>query len=507
MTIDTNFQTENPSRTSAKFTAFTTYDRLVFWSLVAVDVVIWSATSLLVAVICFFILMIPMLHAENGRLYRLAIRGFRSWRIRRRSHVTWQPEQQTDNRGKRRKRRLREILKTFGLGPMGVMHYPAGRSDSIVIVGDGSVMASQDLPEQAQSHMEYADFIKRVASTARKYAVGVSSIFQRRPPDLLKYQRNSEGHLHPEVAYPEALLKDESEWTEHDHRMMALYRIQAELEEVYEATACSITMAICLTVRHDTVLSTAFKNKRLAIRKVPRLVLSRIAYAAIKGLTRFGATGLRILDKDGIEDFIREGWDVADIEEYRNETALRREQRDNGDDAASDDLFWPGEVKEAYEDYCVTDNTYHTIFRMTTGKPFLTIGEMRQLYAVDVPWVTITLVGETVSSRREYGMFNFVLHLLDDTKEVTGFLGGRGARAERKERTRQQRLEAIDASGFIQDYNILAVVSATNLDDLEDWAGKMQSHCDYLGLGPVRVEGEDFQEPALVSALTGVNML
>lgn len=506
MNDDFEYQTENPHETTGRFTRFSrSTDKMLLAVIIAITLLVWQMTTMLVAVMVGIVLLLPLYQGDLGRLYRLVIRRFSNKRIQQQDNVIWQRESRRGRKFQGLSRPWKNPLRSIGVGTLGVLHDGPGQSDTVVITGEGSDMAALNLREQVQAHYLFADAMKRAASV-RRHAVGMSLLFMRRPADILKYRQIEEHTVHPEVAIPEALFKDEAEWTEHDHRMMALAMIQAEDEELRQQVACNTTMAVSLTVRHDAAFSSALKQEWMSRRKVSRLVLSRIASNAVRGLQTFGAKGLRVLSDEGIEDFIREGWDVVGTNEYRIEAAIRRERKAAGEKVSSDPIYWPSERILAFNDHLIMDDTYHTVYRMTANKRLLTIGEMRRLCAVDIPWVTITLVGEAVNSTGQYRMFNFMLNLLDDTKEVFG-IGARGPRADRIGNERKQRLADMDSSGYTQAYNIVAVVSAPSYDQLVEWGNAMHDYADYLQLKPEQIIGEDFQLPAVFSGLTGINML
>ena len=387
---------------------------------------------------------------------------------------------------------------------VGLIHSQTENTDSVVIFGDGSDVASVDLDVQFDRHMVHADIIRRLASR-RGVDVGLSYIFRRRPPNVEARKDWDAGNSNPDILVPEALDIPVEEWTDRDHRYAFLLGETGETWQMVADDTADVAMAMVLTVPREESLATAVKGKGLESgRDISRLPIIQLAQSAVDGLERARVDEPRIGTPEDIEGFLRRSWDVATVDEFDLE---RSEEDPDEVDLTETVRQWPHSEDSSIvvaRDHCIIDGTIHGVVRVTgtTANPLP--NWIRQMYAVGVPWFSVALVGETLGYRGEYWVLERLIPLRQEFRERV-FGGESGPRALDVQENLEQRRDDIYRSRVLQNYVILIAVCATTMEEFEDSMSEVLRYAQTtVGLSASRVKGKVRQVPYLLSATTGV---
>jgi len=494
------YQTEQPATTSGMFAGLSSTDKkfaVILMSIVLACLFVFGQLGSLS--LGLFLLLFRW---EERRVYLYPIRRLQSIRMKIVKGVVWEADPAKRRRFLRQRSELVPVDVTE-VGDVGILHRRDLGRDAIVITGSGSHIASRDLAGQHQQHAQIAEAFKKVAAVPG-YAVGVSQVYRRRPANLLAHHVVMDESLHPDVALPEALLKPEAEHSADDKRFLNIRQVMLEHEQLIAQYAGEITMAMVFTIKREGVLTTATPDKGLTELQQKRLPIHQVATAAMDSLAAAGVNDLSLLNGDEMQDYVREGWDVADLDDYHLDVARRYSGETDHD--PTDPIHWPSQRIVVYDDCSLVDNSYTAVIRLRSAPKWALPHTMRQLHGMDVPWVTITQVGETVSSNREYFWLNMAIPIRGDLKEKFG-ADRNGPRSRNKDEALRQRQIMLDDSGFSQHYSLLIAVSDTDRDRMNHAVEDVLRTCRRLGTNPVRITGEAMQLRALWSATTGMNML
>lgn len=386
----------------------------------------------------------------------------------------------------------------------GILHHKAGKTNSIVIFGDGSDHASVSLGTQFSRQQRVADMVKRVAS-ARGINTGVSYVFRRRPTDVEAVKDWDASNCQHEVLLPEALGKSPEDYTDYDHRMLFLLQGVGECWDMAETQTAQVDMAVVLTVAHEGKLEAAGRGKSLANRReVSRLPIIKLAHTAVAGLEQAKVKNVQIASPQKLEAFLRRSWDVAKVNEFDRQVS---DQGDEPVDLTQTVRHWPSSP-DSYisvaKDHCVIDGTIHGVVRISGADSYPLPNFFHQMFATDVEWLTISLVGETLDYRGEYRYLTRIIPLKQEARERALGAGDLNPAATEAQKGQEERLEDIYKAKYLQSYLVLVAVSATDMEQFEDDIEEVIRTAESIGLEAQRVQGKVRQVPYLLSATTGV---
>ncbi|HVS58591.1 MAG TPA: hypothetical protein VHD60_02505 [Candidatus Saccharimonadales bacterium] len=498
-------RTDSPKNLQRNFLGFTTTDipvGIVLAVLVVFIAGLYGRMAGLVALIAAWACMYRF--SDNGRLYYVvAQRVHDLWISNVRTHLLW--EAPTGAPG-RRTLRLRSYLIPLRLSTVegldvAAIHHVGQHTDAVVVAGEGSSVASDALWAQFETHENLAHVIKRVVGIGLEssYSVGVSFVWRRRPHDLAGMGKMFLENLHPAVV---GAPQNQVLATEHGPEELRITNLSRVADELFDITAQhggDVTMASVWTIKRDTHLTAAAKRGSLPKSQLHRLLVAKVAQTAVDGLASCGIVDPYAMDLEDLQHFMRSAWDGKNLVDYHLQTQ-------EGEITTANEAQWPTERIEAFRDHCLIDGTYHTVLRISNCPSEQLPHFFRELFAINAKWLTVTLVGETVSSRNEEVLLNRIIPIKEAFDEQRGIVH-KSSRVLAREEARLERERRLFESRFGQAYNLLIAVSNTDLQTLEDDADEARRKCLTMGLSAKRITGENRQLPALWSATTGINML
>ena len=212
-----------------------------------------------------------------------------------------------------------------------------------------------------------------------------------------------------------------------------------------------------------------------------------------------GVSNVSTLDFPGAHAFVQGAWNIAHADEY-----YRRLE----DPANYDFSDFPGPEHEilAFSDHCITDDTLHSVIKLTQCPAFALPNFFRQLHATNVRWPAVTLVGDAVGSGMEYTLLDRLIPLKAGLDESLGIIH-KGPRGRDRDEGMVSRQEEIYRSRIKMTYTVLIGISQVNRRDFEDDVSEATNLARSLGLGPRRIKGASRQVNAMISATTGINLI
>lgn len=465
------------------------------------------------AMMVFGLGAVTFLRLTNGRLYSLTWHVVRSvWLTRVKKGMVWQSAPL--HAGSRRRRwdgnglieRPRPIpleVNTIGLdGEIGILHHPETGTDSLVITGEGSNISSLSQRAQYDVAQRLAEAIKKVASL-KGWKVGWSFVFRRCPPNLEELGNFARANLHPEAALPEGLITPWDELTTEQKRWMRLNQNWNEVVELVKFLGTDAVMAAVATVRRQGKLSEAASGKALDPDVINRLPISKVATTAENELAACGVVNPTTLGLRGLQGYLRRLWDVVTLPAYHRWEASTPSVEELLD--PSNDRMWPQHEIVAHHDHLVMDGTYHSFIRITKRPPDSLPSFFSQIFAIQVQYLTVTLVGEVARSNREVHLRDWGSAAMEEVENWRGH-GYKRKPVEARERARKERHERIFVSRFGQRFIVLIAVSSSTRDQLEEDIDAVQTKLNLMGVDGKRVTLASQQLPALLTT-TGLNML
>lgn len=337
-------------------------------------------------------------------------------------------------------------------------------SVSVIIEGEGSNMYSVSLDQMRNIQDELADDLIKVASN-RHWDVEIGYLLRLRqwdPSSLESYEARA---FTTDVLLPLKLVASHGDvLTEADELAMEQYLYTQELkQEFIDQGATTPTMAVVVTIHRKG----RGKHKKTPIYEdeVASQPIIEIAHRAAGLLASRGVQGLKILDVTGARRYYREAWDAVSLTEFRRELA-------SGE--LSDTGHWPQEEIWGDTTEIKTDATHHALIQITgTASP---VGPlyMRQIFGAPlgndgrtlVPHRTVSMVTQTMRSRREYLITGFVIDMIEGIRDYAGLSRMRPGAAAKDEERRKREQSAYD-NPYTQLYNIFVVISAATKRELE----------------------------------------
>jgi|GEM_PF-4768906 len=526
MTSQHQLTVDNPQSLSQRYFSITRADVPYLCSAAIVIATARITTNTLVAFVVFVVAALFFAkYSPKGRAYYVLLKKLDSWKIRRPDKgVLWLAPsgKASKNRRIRLRRRQAEVLpvKVQSLQHIGLAHNKGFKTDSIVVVGDGSDDAALSLAAQRQKIAEKAQTIMRLASRP-DVGVGVSFVFRKHPFNVYPLLDDQMRTNHPDIMVPAALVTPEKDLSRADLRRRNIRAIVDEKNELVKAKGSDIEMAAIVTIKRYGVLSVLAKlssqsNKESSGKRRPfgrkraqkspktlqkfnfkRLPIVDIAETCKEALTSNGVANVRILDEKGMEAFQRGTWDNADM------TDFYRQQHSK---TLGEYSHWPAKKISVTHNTATFDNTTHTVLRIT-GLPGPSLPSfMRQLHALGSRWYSVTLVGETISSTGDYLALNRITSVSAAIAEGTG--SDTGMKTQRKLDAVQERQARVSNLKYLHLYNILLCITDPDPEKVENDAADVSRDLEgLLGISTHRISGESFQIPAVWSSRGGINML
>ena len=511
-----SFQARHPKALSGRFWSFDRGDvvlTIAFSPLVAFVIVRFTQLAALLLVGPVFLWVGLMTRHNDGRSYRLALGHLQAfWRKHVRHNRIWTAvadgkKHHLSGVGKSRDSRAIP-LRVNTLRATALLHDDERKGDMIAIIGEGSGFIAGGIPSQFNALNALAGELGRVCAV-QGFATGVSFIFRRRPLNLTRERQQFDRLIHPDIAVPEALLKmaRQEPLTALDVRNLRLHNATLEMLEMAVDYTGDVTMALALNIKREKLLARATaRNGSIFSGQLKRLPLSKVSLIALDGLTSWGVANPTILDKDAMHDYLRGAWDVVHLNDYYRGLADPEGFEEPIDPGR---FHWPQHYIEEYEGYCVMDDTYHAVIRLTGFPEWFLPGMLQELYSNSkVPWRSLALVGDVVSSRREVNTLNYFIPLLESMDESRQIVYKSTAKQDREDSLRAREAHATRA-GYTQSYMGFAAVSGGSKDEIDDGIDNTFRVIRSISgnLDGVRIMPPNLQVRAAITATTGKNLL
>jgi hypothetical protein len=478
-----------PERLSGRWGRFNSGDWWFTAAALAVAVIanhFWGGKAGLSVGIVWLCLTIP---ADYGRLYALFGQWLSNlWLQYVRKDVIW------DSREVSIIAQAPITLAVHGIDELGLLH--SNNQDTVVIAGEGSNIPSLELEGQYDSHLALAQVIRKAAAIAerRGYDVGWGWVYRTRPLNAASLSRRLENFLHPDAWSAADSDKSESQLTRDDRRLLAYGENMAELLGVTYDYTREVTMAAVCTVEREDF------EKRLSKAEAHRLPVAQLAQVVSAELEACGVIDPRPLSPSGIHAYMRGAWDIAHVGDYYDWLLGRPEE-----EVLTSSNHLPQERIAAGPDYLQVDGSFHAVLWIKQLASRVYPHHLRQLFDIDVPWLSVAQVGVTTRTKSEYAILDRVIAINEEMDTWSGRVH-QGPKREKKLQRRRDRQERVDASTYGQDYNILVALHHENRDGLEDSVDKALQRIGLAGLTAERVKGQIWQLPFLLSATTAINI-
>lgn len=480
-----------PKRLSGRWGRFSSADKqfsfVSFCCLLMADVFLGKKGGMLVIVIWF----IALLPTDYGRVYTLIGQRIRTWLLR---HVR---RQQVWSAGEQVWLSQPEpiSLAVHGVDDLGLLHSSAD-TDTVVVTGAGSILSSLEPEGQYDSHAALSDLIRKVAAVheGRGHNVGWGWLFTTRPLNLETLHSQLSDYLHPQALLPEALELPEPDRAPEDRRWLAFGENIQELLQVTELYGRKVTMAAVCTVPREGLKQDLTPDEA---RRLPAVQTAELVASELEGC---GVIDPRPLTPRDMHAFLRGAWDIRNIGEYYEWQLEHSEE-----EVLASERQYPQQYIRAGEDYLEIDGSFHAVLWIKNFPDRLYPHHLRQLFDIEVPFLSVALIGSTRSTGLEYAWLDRRNAL---TGEIENYLGiiHKGPKAEARQQHWLDRQRRIYESRYAQDYNILVAVHHLSREGLEDAVDTALQRIRLANLAAERVAGNIHQLPFLLSATTGIDM-
>jgi hypothetical protein len=261
-------------------------------------------------------------------------------------------------------------------------------------------------------------------------------------------------------------------------------------------------MLVTITIRRDAFLrKAARKGGSMAEDAEERSLIEEIAEVAEDVLAKCEIADPHAYSVMETHEHLRYVWDVQQDDEYASWKDEAGADPEHSEHKYFVKFFhWPKKFIRSFRTYCDLDGSLHAILRVVENPDEADPMSFLEMFAIDVPNVTVALVGKTVKSRRTVRIMERTSRIESVFKDMTGIADDTVAAVDRQERT-QSKLESAHRSRFTQLFNVVIVVSATNKRDLKEYvkvATRQINAAD--GVYTKRVKGSFLQVPWLLTA-------
>jgi hypothetical protein len=435
------------------------------------------------------VLLVPL---DYGRAYTLAGQYLRIWWLSMtRKGVVWSSDE------KLRITHPEPIgLGVVDLGGLGLLH-TADNHDAVVVTAEGSGLASLDLSGQFESHLALAEIIRKVAAMheTRGYNVGWGWVYRTRPLNVDRMHSDWLGYLHDEALIPSALKKPESDWTPHDRRWVGYGENLQQLLDTSYKFAREVTMAaVCVVPRQGF-------DKELPETGFQRLPVVQTAKVITTELEGGGLLNPQALSPRQMHAYLRCAWDIKHINDY-----YEWQLKSTDDEVLASDSLHPRSGIRAGGDYLEIDGTYTSVIWVKGFEGRMLPYRLRQLSAINVPFLSVAMLGSTRSSGLEYAWLDRATALSEEAENFLGIVH-HGPKAVDKKERRLSRQRKIYESRYSQDFNILVAVHHLSREELDDAVEEALKSIRLANMTGERVTGNIRQLPFALSAATGVDFV
>jgi hypothetical protein len=441
---------------------------------------------------------------SDGRIYYVAGIKFRNFWIFVLRHNVWEAEPKHPLLAKLL--RAPPIFRRLAInlvGDLALIYNKKAKTDTLLIGGSGSHNTSFDIYAQARIIERIGEGIKRIASV-KNYEVVVGFVNMRRQSNVRRMLEVYAEHTHwdylprdPDNPWPpEEDLTPE----ERGDRNIALV-LQDCLASEHDENRTN-TMLATITIRRDGLMrKAAKKGGSMADLEEERTLIEEIAEVAESVLMNCGVVDAHAYNFEETHEHLRYIWDVKQDDEYPSWQTYVGDDPEHPDYEYFVKFFhWPRKFIRAFKTWCDLDGSLHAVLRLEENPKEADPMTFLDMFAIDVPNVTVSVVGKTVKSRRTVRILERTTRVEEVFKDSLGVADDTQAAISRNERTQTQ-LETAHRSRFSQLYNVVVVVSATNRRDLKEYVKvAIRTLHGIDGVYVKRVKGSYLQVPWVLTA-------
>jgi hypothetical protein len=389
------------------------------------------------------------------------------------------------------------------VGDLGLIYNNSAKTDTLLVGGLGSDIYAHNIHAQARIIERVGDSIKRIASF-KKYEVIVGFVNMRRPSVVREMLSIYDDHIHPAFLPRDPVINPwpPEEDPEEERGDQNIAKVMEDVLFIERDVNSRTTMLVTITIRRDAFLrKAARKGGSMAEDAEERSLIEEIAEVAEDALANCEIADPHAFSVMETHEHLRYVWDIHQDDEYagwKDEVGADPEHPEH--EYFVKFFHWPKQFIRAFRTYCDLDGSLHAILRVVENPDEADPMSFLEMFAIDVPNVTVALVGKTVKSRRTVRFMERSSRIESVFKDMTGIADDTQAAIEREERT-QTKLETAHRSRFTQLFNIVVVVSATNKSDLNNYVKVATRQIHAIdGVYAKRVKGSFLQVPWLLTA-------
>jgi hypothetical protein len=426
-----------------------------------------------IGLLSFFGLLIGYIQGRDGRMYYvlLVVRPRNFWIDKIQKSVLWEAEPE-----KPRLARLTRPMPPNGRvainylpfvrdkveTTLAIVYNEYDKTDTIIIGGEGSDIAGMSIPEQANVLDRVADGIKRLAGL-KGMDIMVSFQNSRRPPNVREMFEIYANNIHPDFLIEE---RRNGPYDNEDLRRgdANIAKVLEECLYVGRDLSSKSIMTMSVTITRDEAINKFVKKGSLADDPSKRWLVTQFARLAEDQMTICGVDDAHAYTLEEMHEHIRYTWDVKQDDVY---AGWKAENQGDLSDPRWTYFHWPQEYIHAGKDYCCMDGCWHAVLTVEESPSEARPDTFRPLYFLNVPNVTVSVVGKTVKAKREVRSLEAASTFMEEGKNVLGVVGETQASLERSDRTKA-RLQSVYHARYSQHYNIAVIVSATSKEALMD---------------------------------------
>jgi hypothetical protein len=151
------------------------------------------------------------------------------------------------------------------------------------------------------------------------------------------------------------------------------------------------------------------------------------------------------------------------------------------------------------------DDSYHAVLWLKKFPQKMYPDHLRRLFQIDVPYLSVALIGKTRPYGTEYGILDRYLSLRGDVESKVGVVH-KGPRWEDRERRIAERQQMLYRSRYSMDYNILVALHHIDRQGLEEAVDTALQEISLGNMRADRVTDTEWLLPFLLAATTGIDI-
>lgn len=399
---------------------------------------------------------------------------------------------------------------------VGLIHNRRSDTDSILISGSGSDIAALSIRDQYDRQMQIAETIKKVAGY-KGLTAEIGFVIRRRPYDIVEFDISSDHNVSPDILVPASAelvhtsgmnpeqLYKQGRIGKEELRRARLNEILVQSRAEVQTHGHNVAMITVITIKRDNRLRSAARKKGaklLAPKETYSLKIVQLAEEACVFLEQASVRETQILDKQECEDYVRETWDVAGLDDYRK-------ARIYGTDAGTDDepLHYPQIRIRTGHNSCVFDQTHHAIIRISKLPKEIEPNLMPRLFSDPaVRWLSRSLVSETGTGDAEYRLLGTFTALYENILAGFGIVRY-GPKTVKQQTALEDRRQEISDQEHAEYFNIYLAAANQDPEALEQDIDQLFRAVNGIGARAERVTGRSRQIAAAITANTGIALL